>query len=603
MNQIEKFLLVIFVFTSFRVFSQPGTLDKTFGDNGISNTNLLTAPTAITLQSEGKILIANSTTISSFQKEGSANTSFGDKGSITIMPLRTYYRTLTGSGNDQILAAGITYSGYFYDEDLGQIPDYNFCIIKYKSNGITDSGFGANGIASYDFGSVENLTSIALQQDGKIIAAGYTSYPDLHAIVQRFNKDGSIDEDFGENGEIVVTTGSAVKPAAIALQADGKIVVAGTYNYTQYPSFTLMRFLQDGSSDKDFGENGIVISDFGSNTVYEYLAGLAMADEGKIVAVGYNKLPPFYSRSNMLIARYNSDGSADESFGNKGSIITAIENYDIQGNAVAVQQNNKIIVGGTRFIYPYNQTSDFILTRYKATDGSLDSSFGENGIVITSIGEEAALSCLKLEIDGNIIAAGPAPIGTTSYTALARYFGDPTHPFIARIKRWIRNHTLHFTDDNKDVAYYTIEQQISNSTWQEITTILPRQQTREYSYQLLPSATAHSSPIYRIKILSKSGAITYSEPITDNTQLTNYTINQLTITPNPAKDFITISGLDAVKKYEITIMNNEGIVILSAYGKRSTVNQINISALKAGIYFLKINDNEGNINSLKFIKQ
>ena len=314
--------------------------------------------------------------------------------------------------------------------------------------GDRDPEFGVAGSVALNPAGQDGIeaSSALLQPDGKLVIT-FNGVRDAFAI-RRYLADGSPDLTFGDEGTASVraSNGAMSGPAALAagsaVQPDGKIVVVGRavtsdcspHSYTncayakrQVQSFTLARFSADGSLDLGFGiaDHGFTGNSTGSvRTLFDGRGGAAKAaaiqPDGKIVAAGTAGEDAL---TEIAVARYQPDGSLDPSFGNGGTVTTPVGRSSA-ASSVMVQPDGKVVVAGSTGD-PYSVTGAFAVVRYQA-DGSLDTTFGTNGIATTAIGELAGVTSGALQADGRIVVAGFArPAGTQDYTfALARYRPD-----------------------------------------------------------------------------------------------------------------------------------------------------------------------------------
>jgi uncharacterized delta-60 repeat protein len=248
------------------------------------------------------------------------------------------------------------------------------------------------------------VTAIALQRDGKIVVVGRS---DNDLALARYNPDGSLDPSFGTEGRVPPEVGAWGSTAsALAIQQDGKIVVAGIAYCVRSNDFALRRYNADGSLDTAFGTDGKVITDLSGG--YDEAFDVAIQEDGKLVVAGV-------ALSNFALVRYNLDGSLDSSFGAGGKVVTPLRS--IGAHALALQPDGKIITAG-------NSEGDFALVRHNP-NGSLDSNFGAGGTVTTSIGAGIALAyTLATQRDGKIMAAGIAFDDRDFNFALVRYDPD-----------------------------------------------------------------------------------------------------------------------------------------------------------------------------------
>ena len=236
--------------------------------------------------------------------------------------------------------------------------------------GDLDLTFGNGGKVLTPIGSGNDYSfGAAIQSDGKIVLAG-ESYNGANRdfALARYNPDGSLDASFGSGGKVVTPIGSRDESAGdIAIQPDGKIVVAGySINADSFADFALVRYNANGSLDNSFGTGGKVTTSFGSVGSDVVIAhAIAIQADGKIVAAGRS----FGNFNKFALARYNTNGSLDTSFGTGGKLTTQISsNSNDEAYAVAIQSDGKIVVGGRSF---NGATYDFAVVKYN-TDGSLD---------------------------------------------------------------------------------------------------------------------------------------------------------------------------------------------------------------------------------------
>lgn len=299
----------------------------------------------------------------------------------------------------------------------------DFAIARYQANGSLDTGFGNGGKKTVDFNGQEDLISaVALQADGKIVVAGRAhNGTGFDSAIARFNPDGSLDTAFDTDGRLIVDFGFSDYASGLAIQSDGKIIIAGrALNSAGYSDMALARLNSDGSLDANFGTGGKVTTDFyGLHDVANCV--LIQPADGKIVLAGFAQTTFVkHDRYNdFAVARYFADGTPDNSFDTDGKATTDFFGFGDEANAIVLQNDGKIVVGGgAGQIYT---EYDFALARYN-TNGSLDNNFGQSGKATTDFGVGAnkrdAVFALALQPNGRMIAAGHADF---SYSALARF--------------------------------------------------------------------------------------------------------------------------------------------------------------------------------------
>jgi uncharacterized delta-60 repeat protein len=342
------------------VLTVAGSLDPTFGSGGKVTTSFFggsnTAFDAVQ-QSDGKLVVSglaikssgdsSDFALSRYNRDGSLDTTFGTNGKVTtdFNGFSDAGYSVTQQSDGKLVVAGQAYNG-----PISASATNDFALSRYNSDGSLDTTFGNNGKVTTDFnGLSDNGRSVAQQQrDGKIVVAGYldSSGGNIDFALSRYNSDGSLDTTFGNNGKVTTDFNSAVDYGYdLTLQSDGKIVVAGSvFNASSGNDFALSRYNRDGSLDTAFGTNGKVTTDFSGSGDTAY--SVTLQNDGKIVVAGAaNDSSP--NTSDIALSRYNSDGRLDTTFGNNGKVITDLNGLGNYAQSVNVQSDGKIVVSGT----------------------------------------------------------------------------------------------------------------------------------------------------------------------------------------------------------------------------------------------------------------
>ncbi len=415
-----------FIFQFTISFAQlAGDLDLTFGASGHVITDMASSAFVkeVRIQEDGKIVAAGKTitpgldydfVVVRYLNDGALDNSFGVEGiqTIDVNADEDNATAMEIQQDGKILIAGNTKS----------LNGYNLCIIRLNQNGTTDTTFADNGFLIYQKENQDGgIRDINLQSDNKIIVAGYfidSTGTNEDEVILRFNTNGSIDSSFGVSGVFYFLPDEAnVKANCLAIQTDGKILVGGSINDFDTSDFLLARLQTNGNLDSGFNAVGFSAIDLFESV--ESLVSIAVQSDGKIIGTG-NSLD-YTSFSGFGLARWNTDGTIDDSFGISGNLITEFDFDANEGNdipmQIALQTDGKIIVAGWR--YDFTAGESIALARY-LVNGVLDISFGEGGKVLTSLDENANGTSLAIQQDGKIVVGG----FTAARFLVARYLSE-----------------------------------------------------------------------------------------------------------------------------------------------------------------------------------
>jgi uncharacterized delta-60 repeat protein len=450
---LSLFILVVTLLPS-AAFAAPGDFDPTFGNGGRLVTVVgggSVTVVAEVVQSDGKVVAVGYTDLNGGNKndfvlvrylaDGTLDVSFGIGGIVTTN-IRPFGGGSNGS-NDFAGAVAITGDGRLVVAGYADLSASNdFVMVRYLADGTLDTSFGSDGVAILDIGpnSDDYARAIAIMSDGRMVVAGNAKMPTGYDFaVVRYLADGKLDTSFGGDGIVTTDIGtftggntvSADYANAVAVLSDGRVVVAGTmYSSTGY-DFAVVRYLADGRSDTSFGGDGLVITDIhtstGGNSVSsDYANAMAVMNDGRVVVAGYASLS---TKEDIVVVRYLADGKLDTSFGGDGLVITDIRPYtggsagsNERANTVAVLSDGRVVVAGSVNL---SGITDFVVVRYLA-NGTLDTSFGGDGVVTTEIGlnsEEYARDLTVMD-DGRLVVAGYASLLGRGNVAVLRYLAD-----------------------------------------------------------------------------------------------------------------------------------------------------------------------------------
>ncbi len=390
----------------------PGTLDVSFGTSGVSNVSFLNSSSVsrcMARQPDGKLIMGGQYTsggagymaFARFNTNGVLDNTFGTAGKAAIQ-FNNANITVTAVhvlADGKIIAAGVS--------------DGKPALLRLTAAGTPDNTFGTAGVVTFDNDllGINDLMIVG----GKMVGCGIADQGNGRVFcVFRRNADGSPDNSFGASGFTYTNVGSQPTLTKMAVQPDGKILLTGTtYNNTTLFDLILFRYTANGAPDNTFGANGKVSSVFGTNSAYEQGASIAVQPDGKIVVAGRlaNAGPTVF-----LVARYNSGGTVDNTFGTNGSTTIKFGDND-EAKAVIVQPDGRIVVVGSSL----SGTANRIALARLSTTGALDNTFGTAGKTTTLVGTRAWGEAALLQADGKIAVGGYADISNLRQFVAARY--------------------------------------------------------------------------------------------------------------------------------------------------------------------------------------
>jgi uncharacterized delta-60 repeat protein len=382
-------------------------------------------------------LIAGAPTASSARQVGLLDPGFGDDGRVTMA-----FDPPGGWSEDSANAVAVQPDGKIVVAGtkgcrLDHLaPECSFAVARYDTDGMLDPSFSGDGVVLTHFSSGAAASDLALQPDGKIVVVGSAaaSGDTWGFAAARYHVDGTLDTTFGGDGRVKTFTASDVNARSVALQPDGRIVLAGT---------GIARYEANGSLDATFGTDGYLASASATD--------LAIQPDGKIVTAGH-------AYRKFAVSRFESDGTPDSTFDLDGKVTMAPETGSLQANGLALQADGRIVVTGAYRKYPGLRR--FALARF-TSGGAADVTFGGDGLVTTRLGSQHALAhAVAIQPDGRIVVAGVAWYGAgyqdwaeVSSFAVARYNGGGSLD-------------QRFSGDGKIVTY------AGNGRWEQATSVV-----------------------------------------------------------------------------------------------------------------------------------
>jgi uncharacterized delta-60 repeat protein len=338
---------------------------------------------AVTLQSDGKVIAAGSVMIknshklvvSRYNSDGSLDISFGMQGLITTSIGTDAQATgLVVDTNNQIMVCG-----YAFINSMTHLV-----VAQYTSAGVLDTEFAQDGIFSYLEGNGCAAQACKKQSDGKIILAGAAVVDGVsNIIVMRLTTNGTLDSTFGNNGIILMPIALGGTAQAITINNSDQIYLGGFARRWDAWQPVLIKLTADGILDTQFGENGIAWISVGTDAG---VRDMVLDAQENSFAIGFVD-------GSLLIFKTNSDGALDNTFGNQGIVI---KNWGITSEGVGISSgsDNSIFIAA-------NSDANAIVVKYSSM-GILDSSFADNGSLLLPNCQAADL---VTQNDGKIVAA------------------------------------------------------------------------------------------------------------------------------------------------------------------------------------------------------
>lgn len=455
-------LILMILIINITIMAAPGDLDTTFDSDGKVITPIGTLDdraTAVAIDSNGKIVVAGYSKLFTdvfavvrYNTDGSLDTSFDTDGKVI---------TDVSTGIDQAFAIAIQSDGKIVVGGRSSDgSDITFGLVRYNTDGSLDTNFGTGGIVITPVvsGNLSIISAITIDSNGKIIAVGdalNTSTSRDFAVV-RYNTDGSLDTTFSTDGKVVTSiTTSSDNAYAVALDADGKIVVAGRSNNNGDLEYAVVRYNTDGSLDSSFDTDGIVTTSVGGTS--DTARALSILSTGKILVGGYSRVGGL---NDLSLVRYNTDGSLDSTFGTGGKVTEDTgSNLDDVGTALAIQADGKILLSG------YAGFDNFVVARFNA-DGSVDNSlfknslWGTNGFALADFGGTDLNLAMAIDSAGRLVVVGYSDVNGNDDFAVARFENLAPTAASASISgrvsssgkgRGVSRAIVHLTDQNGNI--------------------------------------------------------------------------------------------------------------------------------------------------------
>jgi len=376
-------------------FHPDGTLDTSFSGDGIVTDATVGTASSVMLGENGAITMAGGAfSAARYTSTGVLDTSFAGTGRTKFN--FGYAANAQATGAAMRPDGSVVLAGYSVRKSNQQVAS---CVACLSGSGTSDGSFSQDGFEVFTIsGPGETVWAGALQADGKIVVAGGGSNGvGTDVLVMRLHPDGTPDDQFGNNGVMLrPVAGGAATAYSTAIQADGRIIAAGRAANPTVTDFLLLRCLTDGSLDPTFGTGGIVLTRMSST--YDQIIAVSELANGRILACGS-------AGNQVALARYLPNGTLDTSFGSAGRVLRQVEIDYTRASGMRVLPNGRILVAGYGYISSSSTYVGFVLRFLE--NGSLDSTFGSAGIARQTIaGSSVMWNGVDVQSDGRIVLAG-----------------------------------------------------------------------------------------------------------------------------------------------------------------------------------------------------
>jgi uncharacterized delta-60 repeat protein len=411
----------------------PGSLDASFGSGGVANTGAGTRLLGTAVQNDGKIVAAGQTggsalLLARFSASGGLDSSFGNHGLATGPATGAPYpgsigRAVALQSDGKIVVVGSS----------GPSGGGGLLVERFGANGQPDGGFGHGGALNLLDGDFADGFAVAIQPDGKILAAGAADSLGSgglqpRVLVVRLNSSGSLDSSFGSGGLDILDLGPESAARGVAVQPGGKIVLVGsTAPGLQVPVALVARLTSSGALDTSFAGTGYATHQFSLAGANSGFNAVAVQADGRVVAGGAAVAGA--QGADAFVARFTGAGGLDSSFGTGGAVYESSAMNSPPGNSgvpgirsIAIAPGGDIVGAGYAVSGPYSSAALWAFT----SGGALDGRFGSHGMAVTAFGADRfdEFSALALAPNGDIAAVGDAQQSYQgAYTGIAARYG------------------------------------------------------------------------------------------------------------------------------------------------------------------------------------
>ncbi|CAI2765889.1 T9SS type A sorting domain-containing protein [Flavobacterium collinsii] len=418
---MKKTLLFLIFNYTLSYAQNDGTLDTSFGKNGITITDLTSngidyAFDGIQL-ADHKILVggytsanSNSSLVLKYLPDGNLDLSFGTKG---------YSMIKFGNEKSDVRKIGIQSDGKIILSGRSGERFAYAAIARLNTDGTLDTTFGTNGITKNILGSESDLQSIHILPNDKMIAVGYVLNDNSDILILKLNADGTYDNSFGNNGVQVINFDSLSQRAFCSVMNGDKILIGGSVSNPTEASL-LVQLNANGSIDTSFGTNGYRYVQFDSNAREDYDRFLSVKiDKDKIYAVGAKAITPLKYVINL--AKFDINGTLDTTFSDDGKLLIDTKSDKDFINDLNILQDNSILLAGVTAV---SNSSNSLLIKLNP-DGTYKTNFGNKGIVLSNMNASNSTIQKVIVNEANLITVGVSS-SRSANIGLAKYKNSNT---------------------------------------------------------------------------------------------------------------------------------------------------------------------------------
>jgi uncharacterized delta-60 repeat protein len=504
------------------------------------------------------LLILNSPIL--FAQDGALDTTFANNGIFS-----TYWNFF--SGYQLLLDLSVDNSNSIYIS--GNVTNSNGStsvkLIKLLPDGELDTTFGDAGFATIHYSPRWFVSKTIILESGKIALVGSITSNLNDIIVVRLNSDGSIDQSFGNNGRFIYDGGHGSDQAFAIVEQDSKLIIGGYVTNKirpswAYSSYSLIRLTADGVLDTTFGNNGH--AEFPNVGEWQEIKDLLIDDSGNIVVCGYrgDVSAPYYNRDDPTILKLNDNGILDMNFGDNGVLEIPYGEIDI-AESIQYIENSYYITGQIRNVD--NQQFDVFIVKTDQ-NGALDNSFNNDGKLV-------------IDDEGGLYQGGYSSIIQNDNKLIVG--GSYRNPFIGTPVFEIRFHRLTSSGNldpefgDNGVGHFDLDAPQINT----------HALSRQFDNKFLSLGLDNNNHILLTRHNINQALFTNDE---------SFDSGVFKVYPNPTKGELNVSSLDE-SGYKALIFNTLG-KLTDKFNFSNSMNKIDISHLKPGVYFIKLTSESAN---------